>query len=102
MFFVAENGANILLLTGPTRCWHHPLSTSATRACPMIADLEIRAAELNARLDALRAPVFCRAGKRALRWFRRYDHDLSGERSGYGISRAEASRHLRRLGLSVA
>lgn len=61
-------------------------------------DLESAAREVNARIAPQTNRIYCTAGKRALRWWRRYE---AGGGAAYGVSRSDVRADLYHLGVLV-
>lgn len=57
-----------------------------------MTDLDTQAAELTAAFAAKRVPIFCTAGKKAVKFWK---GAYLGDKSGYGISRGVALAYLR-------
>ena len=62
-----------------------------------MTDLETATALINAKLKEVRAPIFARAGKRAVNFYAYYDDGIG--KSGYSISKQAARNKLFAYGL---
>lgn len=63
----------------------------------ILTDLETAAAEVNAKLAAAGAPIYVSAGKRALKWWKRYEYS----KAAYGISKGQAFNILFGYGAEI-
>lgn len=65
-----------------------------------MTDLNTRADEVNAILTSVGAPIYVVAGKRALKWMKRYEWSTKNSEA-YSISKRDAFNILFRYGAEV-